>query len=209
MVEEVANVARESEWVDQSSGVSARLTIALLEALVSNAERRAIRKAQDDTSVRLSDFFRANTAITGKVELVFEGEREGPQKVACHLVGKAAERLFNRRFPDFFSQDNGEASPYDALANHFKNGGEAVCDDLLTDDEVEAGLTSLPGMTDLLKTYLAELEPECAVFGCELILEGLHQHSVLAREPLTRGSRYSDMVSRMWDDFDGTAEKRP
>ena len=205
LVEEVALVARASDWVDQSSGVSARLTIALLEALVSNVERRCLANCRDEGNVRLSDFFRSTTAISGKVELVFEGEREGPEKVALHLVGQAAKKVFDRRFPDFFSEGQDDA-PYTDLAEHFKQGGEARCDDQRPAEEVAAELSALPGMADLLERYLADIEPEAKVLGCELILEGLHQHSALARENADRGSRYSDMVSRMWEDFDGVGQ---
>ncbi|MAG58279.1 MAG: magnesium chelatase [Planctomycetes bacterium] len=204
LIEEVANVARASEWVDQSSGVSARLTISLLEAVVSNAERRAYCTGADTAVVRLSDFFRATSAITGKIELVFEGEREGPEKVATALVGKAAACVFDRRFPDFFSQPDDEGSTYASLADHFKRGGEAVCDDGLEDGEASAEL-GMPGLTELVERYLGDLEPEATVFGKELVLEGLHQHSVLAREQAEHGPRYSDMVSRMFEDnFDPT-----
>ncbi|MEZ6020729.1 MAG: magnesium chelatase [Planctomycetota bacterium] len=92
--EEVAFVARESPWVDQNSGVSARLGIALLEAVWSNAERRALRSGAQHAVVRPSDLLQAAPAITGKVELVYEGEREGAQKVARSLLGGALGRAF-------------------------------------------------------------------------------------------------------------------
>lgn len=202
MVEEVARVARESDWVDQSSGVSARLTIALMEALVSNVERRCLTNGRTEGNVRLSDFFRSAPAISGKVELVFEGEREGPEKVASHLIGQAAKKVFDRRFPDFFKEGQDD-TPYADLAEHFRQGGEACSDDHRPAEELAAELSALPGMADLLGRYLADIEPEAKVFGCELILEGLHQHAALAREGTDRGARYSDMVSRMWEDFDG------
>ena len=81
-IEEVAFQARKSEFVDQGSGVSVRLTIALLENVVSNAERRAITQGRSREVARVSDLFAALSAVTGKIELVFEGEREGPSSVA-------------------------------------------------------------------------------------------------------------------------------
>ncbi len=206
LVEEVARVARDSEWVDQASGVSARLTIALTEALVSNVERRCLANNQDTGNIRLSDFFRCTTAICGKVELVFEGEREGPEKVAAHLVGQAAKSVFDRRFPDFFKEGKEDDAPYAELAAHFKDGGQAICDDVRPAEDATAELAALPGMSALVDRYLADLEPEARLLGCELVLEGLHQHSALAREHQERGARYSDMVSRMWEDFDGAPD---
>ncbi|HRV81850.1 MAG TPA: magnesium chelatase, partial [Planctomycetota bacterium] len=76
-IEEVAFRARESALIDQNSGISARMTIALYENVLSNAERRALITGSDRATVRTSDLFSAIPAITGKVELVYEGEREG------------------------------------------------------------------------------------------------------------------------------------
>lgn len=209
LVEEVAVAARGSEWIDQSSGVSARLTIALLEAVASNAERRAWLLGEESGCVRLSDFFRAIPAITGKVELVFEGEREGPEKVATHLIGKAAEAVFDRRFPDFFQEDAEEDGPYAAISDHFKSGGSAICEDESSDAESVKKFETIPGITELRSDFLSQLEEGAEVFGYELILEGLHQHSVLAKEAATGGTRFSDMVSGMWDQFDRGGSSRP
>jgi magnesium chelatase subunit I len=207
-VEEVANVARESEWVDPASGVSARLTIALLEAVVSNAERRAILTKSDGVVLRIGDFYRAIPAISGKIELVFEGEREGPETVATHLIGKAVERVFDRRFPDFFSGQDDEESPYEPLASWAKGGGHVVIEDTSADGATLEALSEIPGVTSLLERYLGELEPEAAVFGAEFVLEGLHQHSVLAKDTATGGARFSDMVSSMWEDFEDPTSPR-
>lgn len=207
LVEEVAVAARASEWIDQASGVSARLTIALLESVVSNAERRAIHHGHERAAVRVGDFFRATPAIAGKVELVFEGEREGPEKVATHLVGAAVQKVFDRRFPDAFSAENEEPSPYRDLEAWFKEGGRLELDDLMDAKEAADRLLALPGMTKLLADFLPELQNEERVFGAELILEGLHQHSVLAKEVQASGTSFTDMVSAMWEGFEGPGGK--
>ena len=206
LVEQVAILARESDWVDQSSGVSARLTIALLEAVVANAERRAILAGRDEDAVRLSDFFRAIPAITGKIELVFEGEREGPEKVAAHLIGRAAGAVFDRRFPDYFTDPGEGESPYRILAEYFRAGGACVVSDK-ADTEAEQELLALPGLPPLMEEFLADLEDESDVFGAELVLEGLHQHSVLAKEEDGPRSVFLDMVSTMWEDIDPKGRK--
>jgi len=99
VIENVAFVARESELVDQSSGVSARLTIAALELLQSNLERRAAITGDAFVFPRLSDFAMLLPAITGKVEMVYEGEQQGAEVVARKLIGLALQKLFESKFP--------------------------------------------------------------------------------------------------------------
>ncbi len=99
LIETVAFVARESELVDQSSGVSARLTIAAMELLQSNLERRAAMTGDTRVFPRLSDLAMLLPAITGKVEMVYEGEQQGAEVVARKLIGMAAAKLFETKFP--------------------------------------------------------------------------------------------------------------
>jgi len=99
LVEQVAFVARDSELVDQSSGVSARLTISALELLHSNLERRAAMTGETTIFPRLSDFAMLLPAITGKVEMVYEGEQQGAEVVARKLIGTAVAKLFESKFP--------------------------------------------------------------------------------------------------------------
>ena len=116
LIEQVAIEARDSEYVDEKSGVSARLTISAYENLMSAAERRAIINKESQTYIRLSDFVGVIPAITGKVELVYEGEQEGPGIVAHNLVGKAVRTMFTDYFaqPDDKSKDKSE-SPYKSI----------------------------------------------------------------------------------------------
>jgi len=204
VVEEVANAARSSDWVDQSSGVSARLTIALMETLVSNAERRALKTDSETSVVRVSDFFRATTAITGKLELVFEGEREGPEKVAAGVIGAAVKAVFDRRFPNYYldEESGGEPSPYSELTAWFKKGNRVEVDDAAADDLSLVRLLEVPGVERLMMRFLPDLEEEAHVFGAELVLEGLHQHAVLAKEVSLDGTAVADSVSRMFEDFE-------
>ncbi|HVT43130.1 MAG TPA: AAA family ATPase [Thermoanaerobaculia bacterium] len=99
LVEHVAFVARESDLVDQSSGVSARMTISAMELLQSNLERRAALTSDPFVFPRLADLSMILPAITGKVEMVYEGEQQGAEVVARKLVGQAVARLFHRRYP--------------------------------------------------------------------------------------------------------------
>jgi len=99
LVESIAFVARESDLVDQTSGVSARLTIAAIELLQSNLERRAALTGDRTVYPRLSDLAMVLPAITGKVEMVYEGEQQGAEVVARKLVGLALGKLFAAKFP--------------------------------------------------------------------------------------------------------------
>jgi len=100
LIEQIAFEARSSEYVDKKSGVSARLTISALENAYSSAERRAIINNEKNTQVWISDFMGIIPSITGKIELVYEGEQEGPYQVALNLIDKA----IRSQFITYFSQ---------------------------------------------------------------------------------------------------------
>ena len=100
LIEQVSFEARGSEFVDKKSGVSARLTIAAFENAVSAAERRAIMNKEKETQVWISDLVGIIPSITGKIELVYEGEQEGPYQVAYNLLDKAIRTQFVKYFPN-------------------------------------------------------------------------------------------------------------
>src|SRR5699024_2536111 len=93
IIERAAFEARQSEYVDPKSGVSARMTITALEQIISSAERRAIVNAEAETVARITDLYHCVPALTGKLELVYEGEQEGAMKVARHILGKAIKNI--------------------------------------------------------------------------------------------------------------------
>ena len=200
LVEEVAFQARASELVDQNSGVSARVTIALLENAVSNAERRAFLSGASSTVARISDVGAAAAAITGKIELVYEGEREGVQAVARHLIGRAAKVVFDKRFPDAYRQkdEQGAAeSEFSPALAWFQNGKTIDVSDELDDAALAKKLAAIPGLEKLARKYLgAEREAELAA-GMEFVLEGLHQSALLAKDELVGGRVFRDMFEDM------------
>src|SRR5207253_8294360 len=100
LIEQVSFEGRGSEFVDKKSGVSARLTIAAYENAVSSAERRAIINNEKQTQVWISDLVGIIPSITGKIELVYEGEQEGPYQVAFNLLEKANRTIFGQYFPN-------------------------------------------------------------------------------------------------------------
>src|SRR3990170_7753141 len=154
LVEQIAFEARKSEYVDAKSGVSARLTISAYENLIAAAERRSIINNEKIVFIRISDFVGVIPAITGKVELVYEGEQEGPNIVAQNLVGKAIRTQFLNYFPDpdkFRKQK--EKSPYKKIADWFGDGNSI---DLLHDmrqSEFDKKLKSVPGLAELINEF--------------------------------------------------------
>jgi magnesium chelatase subunit I len=200
LVEEVAFQARSSELVDQNSGVSARVTIALHENAISNAERRALLAGASEAVVRFSDVAAASSAVTGKIELVYEGEREGAQSVAHHLIGKAAKAVFDRSFPDAYqprdeaSESSGEFQP---VLEWFQNGRSIDLSDELDDRALVEKLRGIPALEMLARKYLGSQSQGEVAAGLEFVLEGLHQSSLLAKDELVGGRVFRDMFEEM------------
>lgn len=200
IVEEVAIQARASELVDHASGVSARLTIALLENVVSNAERRAHKACRERALARVADVVAASPAITGKVELVYEGEREGAEKVARHLTGKAIKAVFDRVFPDVYAAGDGEKEPepeYAPLVAWFQQGHTLDVSDALEDELLRKRLESVPGIARLAQKHAQPRDDAELGAAMELALEGLHQSSLLAKDEVVGGRVYRDMFEEM------------
>lgn len=198
----VAFEARKSEFVDQSSGVSARLSIALYENVISNAERRAYLAGETSATVRPADLFTGISAVTGKVELVYDGEREGTAAVAQALVGKALATAFTRAFPDGYAEDEGDAGAtapvYDSVLEWFRAGGTLELDDNAGDAGHFARLDGVTGLRDLVeKRTSPNTDGERAAL-MELVLEGLHQSSLLSRDDEGLNKRvFGDMLAQM------------
>ncbi|MGE5176093.1 MAG: AAA family ATPase [Hyphomicrobiales bacterium] len=201
LIEMVAIQARKSSYVDQGSGVSVRMTIALLENVISNAERRAIRNGEKRQAVRICDLQQAISAITGKVELVYEGEQEGAVAVAKHLVGKAVKEIFAKYFPDAYkAKEKGDGSPsdYDPIFRWFAQGKKVAISDELPTGEFHKHLAQVTGLEALPKRYLKIQDPAEVPTAMEFVLEALHQNSILAKERTdTAALAYTDMFSTM------------
>jgi magnesium chelatase subunit I len=199
LVEQIAFEARKSEYVDAKSGVSARLTISAYENLVAAAERRTIINNEKSSNIRISDFIGVVPAITGKVELVYEGEQEGPGIVAQNLIGKAIRTQFISFFPDpekFRKQK--EKSPYKKITNWFGDGNTV---DLLHDmsqPEFEKNLKSVPGLIDLINEFHKSADSETKLFLMEFALHGLAEYSLISKHNLTAGLQFKDLLSGMF-----------
>ncbi|HEX6200710.1 MAG TPA: magnesium chelatase, partial [Thermoanaerobaculia bacterium] len=196
LVEEIAFAARESELVDQASGVSARVSISAMELLASNLERRTLATGDRPVFPRLCDLHMVLPAITGKVEMVYEGEQQGAEVVARRLVGEAVQRVFDRTFPEvgkeLGSGGEDDTGPYAPIVEWFAEGGRVTVDDEQSFDDYEAELMQVPGLPEIVERH-GETREERAFFA-EMVLEGLHQHLKLARQDLDSQVSYKEMV---------------
>jgi magnesium chelatase subunit I len=196
LLEQISFEARESEYIDSKSGVSARLSITAYEVLLSTAERRALQSGAETTTVRLSDFMGIIPAITGKVELVYEGEQEGAAAVAQHLIGDAIHTFFPAYFPKIEKLERDlEASPYAQLLEWFfaETGFELL--DNATDEEYRNTLDAILPLNDLIEKYQADFPLEDRYFLKEFILWGLVEYDKLSKDRFEKGYQIKDLYS--------------
>ncbi len=210
IVEQIAFEARQSEYIDQKSGVSARMTRTALEDLISAAERRALLHGEKTTTTRITDLMHVEPAITGKVELVYEGEQEGPRNVARMLIGRAVRSIFTRYFPDPTDKENGRQAFKDVL-NWFSKGNHLDLVPDLSFHDYAKRLDRVEGLRDVVKEHTTPSGPEETATSMEFVLEALHQNSLIGKDFLKGGgSAYSDIMGSVLsslgsmdeDDFD-------
>ena len=194
LLEQISFEARESEYIDNKSGVSARLSITAFENLLSTAERRALKSGADKTTLRLSDFMGIIPAITGKVELVYEGEQEGAAAVAQHLLGDAIHTFFPAYYPKIEKlEKEGVKNAYtDIIEWFFAESGFELLDDA-SDEEYERILGSIVPLEILIKKYQPQLEKEDKFFMKEFILWGLVEYKKLSKDRFSEGYQFKDI----------------
>jgi len=211
IVEQIAIEARKSEFVDQKSGVSARLTIAAMENLVSNAERRAILIGEEVVVPRICDLPHVLPGLTGKIELVFEGEQEGSVKVSKALVGKAVRETFKRYFPDPLrkrsrpaaegqgGKQTGEDPEYGKIIQYFETGNAIEIADDMTIAAYTKELDKVRGLRDLTKKYMKSADEQHELPSVmEFVLDGLHQNSKIAKDEVDHRTTYKDLVGSIF-----------
>jgi len=196
IIEQIAFEARESEYIDQTSGVSVRVTRAALEALISAAERRALLNGEDETTVRIHDLMHVAPAITGKVELVYEGEQEGAETVALTLIGRAVRTLFTDYFPDPGDKEHGRPEYTDVL-NWFSQGNTVDLDQDMSDEAYAKTLGRVDGLQALVEEHLSPETPGETHAGMEFVVEALHQNSLVGKEVGDGGQTYDDIMGSM------------
>ncbi len=194
LLEQVSFEARKSEYVDAKSGVSARTSITAFENLLSTAERRALMSGADTTVVRVSDFLGVIPSITGKIELVYEGEQEGADSVAAILIDDAVKTLFSDYFPKINKLERkDEETPYDELLHWFFQGeGFELLDDF-TDDEYKRALDTIPQLNRLVREQQPDFPKEDVYFLKELLLWGLVANKKLSKHRFNEGYQFKDL----------------
>ena len=212
LIEQVSFEARTNEFVDKKSGVSARLTIAAYEAAVSSAERRAIIHNEKHTQIWISDLSGIIPAITGKIELVYEGEQEGPYEVALNLLNKSIRTLFVDYFPNpdevkkkkpikkagaQASENKQSENPYAAITKWFDTGNHL---DLLLDmkdEEKILALYKVDGLFGIVKKHFPQAAEKQTALLMEFVLHGLSAYSLISKKVIDGKVEFKDLMGSM------------
>ncbi|HXS55508.1 MAG TPA: hypothetical protein VN726_05230 [Hanamia sp.] len=204
LIEQVSFEARGSEFVDKKSGVSARLTIAAYENAVSAAERRTIMNKEKETQVWISDLTGIIPSITGKIELVYEGEQEGPYQVAYNLLEKAIRAQFVKYFPNpetykkKKSKESGpDENPYKAITRWFDAGNHLNIFFGLKDDDKIQLLYKVDGLFGLVKKYFPHAGVKENALLMEFVLHGLSTFSLISKKVVEGKIEFKDLMGSM------------
>ncbi|MCZ4318455.1 magnesium chelatase [Aequorivita viscosa] len=194
VLEQISFEARENDFIDAKSGVSARLSITAFENLLSTAERRALHTGDEKTSVRLGDFIGIIPSITGKIELVYEGEQEGVSQVAQQLIVDAVNTTFKEKFPKIEKlTKEGDLDPYAEIVAWFFEENDFELLDSFSDDEYKNELDRIIPLQQLIEKYQPETAKEDSYFLKELILWALAENKKLSRYSLGNGLHFRDL----------------
>jgi magnesium chelatase subunit I len=204
LIEQVAFEAREHEMVDKKSGVSARLSISAYENALSAAERRSLITGDVQSQVWLSDLTGIIPSITGKIELLYEGEQEGPYQVAYHLLEKAIRTQFVQYFPSPDSAKKKktketEINIYKPITQWFDAGNQLELFNETNDVDKIQLLYKVDGLHALVKKfYHIGNEKEQALL-MEFVLHGLAAFSMISKKNLESKIAFKDLMGSMLD----------
>jgi len=223
LIEQVAFEARGSELVDKKSGVSARLTISAYENVISTAERRALLNHEKQTQVWISDLAGIIPSITGKIELVYEGEQEGPFQVAMNLLDKSIRTQFADYFPNpeilkkrmrpkNVEEPARDDNPYRSVINWFDKGNTLNIFFNTKDEEKIVQLYKVDGLHSLVKKYFKGANEKESALLMEFVLHGLSSFSMISKKVIEGRIEFKDLMGSMLnlggiktadEDFDG------
>ncbi|MEO5673682.1 MAG: magnesium chelatase [Chitinophagales bacterium] len=205
LIEHIAMEARASDYVDKKSGVSTRLTISALENLYSTIERRMLTNNESKGNARVSDIYGILPSITGKVELVYEGEVEGMAGVATLLIGKAIRKMFSEIFPNpektkkskTSREGRDKPSPYAEIVNWFNEGNTVDILQNCSIPDYEKQLLAVTGLQELVKSFFPKSPKQEQLFMMEFSLHGLSEFSQLSKHKLETGIQFKDLLGSM------------
>lgn len=202
VLEQISFEARNNVFVDAKSGVSARLSITAFENLLSTAERRALKNGEENTTVRLGDFMGIIPSITGKIELVYEGEQEGVSQVAQQLIGDAVNTLFAKKFPKIEKLTKvGDADPYADIVAWFFEENDFELLDSFSDEEYRAQLDRIGPLEKLVQKYQPDTAKKDSYFLKELVLWALAENKKLSKFGLGNGLHFKDVYGGYINDL--------
>jgi magnesium chelatase subunit I len=198
LVEQIAVEARSSEFVDSKSGVSARLTISAMESLVSAAELRFLKFGQTYSFARVCDLYASIPAINGKIELVYEGEQEGPAVIAQNLISLAVRNLFIKLFPDPAKlKKKKESSDYTAISAWFSQNNSLDLLEKENDKVYASALSLVEGLEELVNKYHPQIKGPDKLVMMEFVLHGMAEHSLLSKNKLVEGVTFKDLFGSL------------
>lgn len=209
LIEQVAFEARSNEYVDKKSGVSARLTIAAYENAVSSAERRAIIHGEEKTQVWISDLSGIIPAITGKIELVYEGEQEGPYQVALNLLDRSIRSIFVQYFPNPDQvkkrkssgkrsvEEKEPESPYRVITRWFDQGNHLDLFLDMKDADKIAALYQVNGLYGFVKQHFPQTNEQENALLMEFVLHGLSSYSLISKKMIDGKIEFKDLMGSM------------
>ena len=195
LIEQIGFEARSNELIDAKSGVSARMSITMYENLISGATYRMLMTNQKKTSVRMTDFIAIIPAITGKVELVYEGEQEGAENVALLLLGNAIKTLFNQSFREIKKLSKpGSTDEFDQVVSWFMENSSFSLSSDLTDKEYAAILNNVIPLEEIVDMYQVLASKQDKLFLKEFLLWGLVEYNKLDKQEAKGGFQFEDRV---------------
>ncbi len=198
ILEQIAFEARQSEYIDHKSGVSARMSITAYENLISTAERRAILNNELETTVRFSDLIGMIPSITGKVELVYEGEQEGTSFVANRLISEATKTLFLTYFPKIEKlKKEDQVTPYDDILSWFFESDAFELEDETDQETYKAALNEIEPLKKLIKRYQPTISELDTPFVMEFVLWALVEMKQLTKRRTANGMSFNDIYDNL------------
>lgn len=201
LLEQISFEARSSEFVDDKSGVSARLSISAYETLISAAERRMLKNAESSTTVRISDLMAVIPAIIGKIEMVYEGEQEGAANVSFALIRSAIRSQAIQFFPelkDLKKKDPKKIEGYTRVINWFSSNRLDVIGDL-PDNQYSTTLKMVDGLSELIQEKFPQLPQNASILMMEYLLHSMAEYSYLSKSQLERSFEFGDLLSSFFN----------
>lgn len=195
LLEQIVFEARESPYIDANSGVSARMSISMYENLVSAAELRMLKNGESKTTVRMSDFEAITPAITGKVELVYEGEQLGIENVANQLIGSAVKTTFNRLFRSIKKlKKPGTTDEFDAIVQWFMESNDFELKNGSSDEKHAEQINKIKPLDEALNKFISTGAEKERIFLKELMLWGLVEYKLLAKRKREQSTSFFDEI---------------